>query len=126
MDAVTGERGKETDNELLEHVDTFLEGKLPPGGWAAPIADVLKSGILVPRYYDKRWDEEIDVFVSQQGIEAITLGELQRSGLLTVREGHGSPSNDQRIGSVPYIKVSDIRALRINVNPTNLVPRRHR
>ena len=42
-----------------------------------------------------------------------------------VKEGDGpsrlSPPNDQRSGHVPYIKVSDIRGLRINVNPTNLV-----
>jgi type I restriction enzyme M protein len=38
-----------------------------------------------------------------------------------VRGGHGSPPNDQRSGHIPYVKVSDIRGLRININPTNLV-----
>ena len=38
-----------------------------------------------------------------------------------MRGGHGSPANDQRQGHIPYVKVSDIRGLRINVNPTNLV-----
>jgi len=41
---------------------------------------------------------------------------------IDIRGGHGSPSNDVRVGSVPYVKVSDIRSLRVNVNPTNMVP----
>ena len=39
------------------------------------------------------------------------------------RDGHGSPSADQRTGDVPYIKVSDIRAGMVNINPTNMVPK---
>jgi type I restriction enzyme M protein len=42
-------------------------------------------------------------------------------GVIMESGGHGSPGNDQRTGTIPYIKVSDIRGLRINVNPTNLV-----
>ena len=49
-------------------------------------------------------------------------GELIDKGIIKLFNGHGSPSNDLRNGSVPYVKVSDIRNLRINVNPTNLVP----
>lgn len=41
--------------------------------------------------------------------------------MLGIRAGHGGPGNDQRTGHIPYVKVSDIRGLRINVNPTNLV-----
>jgi type I restriction enzyme M protein len=55
------------------------------------------------------------------GASGVTLGELLDSGTISVRGGHGSPSNDQRSGHIPYVKVSDIRGLRINVNPTNLV-----
>jgi hypothetical protein len=42
---------------------------------------------------------------------------------LFIRGGHGSPSQEQRIGEVPYIKVSDLRAGLVNINPTNRVPR---
>lgn len=41
---------------------------------------------------------------------------------MTVRGGHGSPSQDERIGDVPYIKVSDLRAGLVNINPTNRIP----
>jgi hypothetical protein len=42
--------------------------------------------------------------------------------LVEIRSGHGSPSEDQRVGTVPYIKVSDLRAGMVNINPTNLIP----
>lgn len=51
----------------------------------------------------------------------MTIGEMVDKGLIKVRGGHGSPGNDQRSGTIPYVKVSDIRGLRININPTNLV-----
>ncbi|RYD82618.1 MAG: hypothetical protein EOP84_09145 [Verrucomicrobiaceae bacterium] len=50
------------------------------------------------------------------------MGDLLEAGVLTIRGGHGSPSQEQRIGEVPYIKVSDLRAGFVNINPTNRVP----
>ncbi len=43
-------------------------------------------------------------------------------GHLIRRAGHGSPSADMRNSTVPYIKVSDIRAGQVNINPSNMVP----
>jgi hypothetical protein len=40
-----------------------------------------------------------------------------------VRKGHGSPSQDQRVGDIPYVKVSDLRSGLVNINPTNLIPK---
>jgi type I restriction enzyme M protein len=51
----------------------------------------------------------------------MSIGQLADDGVIRVRGGHGSPGNDQRSGEIPYVKVSDIRGLRININPTNLV-----
>lgn len=58
-----------------------------------------------------------------EGFLTKTIGELVERDLLTIRGGHGSPSQDQRIGDVPYIKVSDLRAGLVNINPTNRIPR---
>ncbi len=124
IDAASGKRSKaEIDNELGDHVDAYLAGRLPPGAAFVPLRTVFGSGILVPRYYDGRWNADFDALVKRLGIKAISIGELEDKGILRVRGGHGSPSNDMRTGNIPYIKVSDIRSLRVNVNPTNLVPR---
>jgi type I restriction enzyme M protein len=122
-DQLTGKRTEERDDELSELVDRFLAGKADPGITHVPLAETERSKVLVPTYYDRRYAAAFEDVIAQLGWGEVTLGALLDSGAVTLRYGHGSPGNDQRAGSVPYIKVSDIRALRVNVNPTNLVPR---
>jgi type I restriction enzyme M protein len=110
------------DNELIEHIDLLLEGQTPPGTRAVSLENCMTKRNLTPRYYDKRWEQAFDDLLSKHKLEAVTLGDLESAGEISIKGGHGSPSNDQRIGDVPYIKVSDIRHLRININPTNLIP----
>jgi len=81
--------------------------------------------LAVPTYYDRRYH---DAFVQAMttpkfaGFTATTLGQLAEDGRVLIRGGHGSAPKDLRIGDVPYIKVSDLRAGAININPTNRVP----
>lgn len=120
-DPATGRRSQEVDNELIEYVDAFLSGKKSPGQARIGVSDVARRQLLVPTYYDDRYNDSIRTLLKERGLSGTTIGELNDQGIISVRGGHGSPGNDQRSGSVPYIKVSDIRALRVNVNPTNLV-----
>ena len=121
VDSATGRRMTDIDNELLEHVDAYTDGINPPGGAIVSIDEVFERQVLVPTYFDHRHNEGIGEFLDLNGIAGITLGELIDGDVIVERRGHGSPSNDQRSGQVPYVKVSDIRGLRININPTNLV-----
>jgi type I restriction enzyme M protein len=79
----------------------------------------------VPIYYDRRFDEAFAEAMRTErfsGLQAATLGDLLEDEVIEIRNGHGSPSADQRVGEVPYIKVSDLRAGLVNINPTNRVP----
>lgn len=120
-DIKTGKRTPEVDNELIEHVNLFLSGKMPDGAKKVPLNKVFDNKVLVPTYYDDRYQQRIHKLLKEERLEGITIGEMVDKGLIKVRGGHGSPSNDQRSGTIPYVKVSDIRGLRININPTNLV-----
>ena len=120
-DSKTGKRTNEVDNELLEHVNRHLKGEKPPGFARLNVARVLSHRVIVPTYYDPRFNEEINKLLKINKLKSIAIGNLIDEGVLSIRNGHGSPSNDQRTGDIPYVKVSDIRGLRINVNPTNLV-----
>lgn len=123
IDPQTGTRTDQVDDQLGEHVEQFLSGReeLPPGAVRASLEDVFSKQVLVPRYYDERWLNGFRRLLDREGLGAVSLGELEDEGIIEVRGGHGSPSNDNRHGDIPYIKVSDIRSLRVNVNPTNLV-----
>lgn len=122
VDSGTGRRSTNVDDELNTFVDAWLAGKSPPGEARITLEDVAKRQVLVPTYYDPRYEDAVAKFLGKNGLASIALGTLMDNGILTVRGGHGSPGNDQRIGTVPYIKVSDLRALRVNINPTNLIP----
>ena len=120
-DAATGKRTKDVDNEMLEVVDSFLQGQTSDAIVKHPLKTVLKQNVLVPRYYDERWNADFFALTKAKQLDHISIKELIDIGYLEILNGHGSPPNDQRTGNIPYIKVSDIRCLMINVNPTNLV-----
>ncbi len=123
IDAATGERTAEVDNELADVAEAYLDRKNTPAVVSVPLAVVFAKRVLVPRYFDPRWSAGFERFQADNALEGVTIGELVDAKILRVRGGHGSPSNDRRSGTIPYIKVSDIRSLRVNVNPTNLVSR---
>lgn len=120
-DPETGRRTNCVDNELFVHVTQYVKGKCPPGAAKVPTARVIDRRVLVPMYYDPRYSQGIKQLLRANGVKGVTIGQLIEESVLYVRVGHGSPSNDQRTGDIPYVKVSDLRALRININPTNLI-----
>lgn len=116
-----GRRTEELDNEMIEHVDAYLARSRPPGEAEVSVDTVFDRHVLVPTYYDCRYMEKIQTLLKTEGLSEITLGQMEDDGIVSISGGHGSPGNDQRSGHIPYVKVSDIRGLRININPTNLV-----
>ena len=136
IDPATGKRKQVKDPEtqglvdavndqLLEDAKALAKGKRTDTLTFLPKADV-NIRCAVPVYYDRRYGKQFRAAMATKefkGFTFSTLGELCDEGLITIRGGHGSPSQDQRIGEVPYIKVSDLRAGLVNINPTNRVPR---
>jgi type I restriction enzyme M protein len=117
----SGQRTDAIDNELLKQAIMY-ENSDESGFTEVPLSLVYQKDILVPRYYDQTLEVPFATLMKTRGFEAISIGELCDSGVITVSGGHGSPSNDLRIGTIPYVKVSDIRNMRININPTNMIP----
>ncbi len=122
-DASTGKRTKEVDNQLADVVEAYLRGKKSDAITRKPLKLAFDREVLVPRYFDDRWNYPIREFSRKHKVQTISIGQLLKQGVIRVTGGHGSPSNDQRTGHIPYVKVSDIRSLRMNINPTNLVSR---
>lgn len=135
VDPLTGARQKTIDEETGELVDDINDRlhddmkALRDGNTTPTLRFIDKRNVsmraAVPVYYDRRYDEEFQAAMEAEQFSdftSSTLGDLKKKGVLTIRKGHGSPSQDQRVGDVPYIKVSDLRAGLVNINPTNRVP----
>src|SRR4051812_29208014 len=95
VDPVTGQRTAEVDDQLKEFVDAYLQGTSTPGQATVPVGRVWSRGVLVPTYFDDRYQLEIRDLLKHEDLESVTLGELVDKNVISVRGGHGSPSNDQ-------------------------------
>ncbi|MFF9799310.1 hypothetical protein ACF1G3_17940 [Streptomyces rochei] len=126
VDPETGLRTSEIDDQikadviaLVDNLETTDTSRWIDAG--SPGSQLL----AVPNYFDERSIRDFEVLMESpefEGYTSKTIGELINSGTLESSHGHGSPSADFRTGHVPYIKVSDIRAGQVNINPTNRVP----
>ena len=135
VDPATGARIQEKDPETDEMVDavndklltdmTALRNSKTTDTLRFIDKDDVSMRTAVPVFYDRRFDEAFEAAMTSKrfaGFTSATLAELIDDKLITIHGGHGSPSADQRVGDVPYIKVSDLRAGLVNINPTNRVP----
>ncbi len=123
MEAETGKRTSEINDQLANDVAAILADMASDTVQWIDASVIKRTRVAVPVYYDERTvkDYEAELEASWPDFDSVSLGELIDSSQLTVHGGHGSPSADMRTGSVPYIKVSDLRAGQVNINPTNRV-----
>ena len=124
VDPETGEKIDAVNDQLLDDM-LALQSRTPTDTLRFVPASEVSPRCAVPVYYDNRYREAFrDAMQTPRfdGFTSATLGSLKEAGLIEIRGGHGSPSHDQRVGDVPYIKVSDLRAGQVNINPTNRVP----
>lgn len=123
VDVKTGKRSEEIDDKLSKDVQYIREGKRLGTVSEVSVKELVESQVYVPQYFDKSSVDNIKIFFKNSPEHDLcSLGELASQGLITLMGGHGSPSSDQRVGNVPYIKVSDLRAGQVNINPSNLIP----
>lgn len=133
VDPETGALVDAVNDRLLEDMQALAGASSADVTTATRLTDTLSFipvdrvdvGCAVPTYYDRRYHEHFQAEMKKPefaGFTSRTLGDLLADGTIEIRGGHGSPSQEQRIGEVPYIKVSDLRAGFVNINPTNRVP----
>lgn len=121
----TGVRShSEIDDSLAECCDSIMRGDFNRNEiFYHDYNEMVKKDVYVPKYYDHETLNGIEKIIEKhEGLSLMSLGQLQEERYIDIFGGHGSPSSDQRLGSVPYIKVSDLRAGHVNINPTNMVP----
>lgn len=124
VDAATGKRTDTINNQVQTDIDRLLAGDTTDTSRWVEGKNLSDTNVGVPVYFDDRPLRELDQLLAEadmSGFTTATLGELIATGQVQARAGHGSPSADMRTGTVPYIKVSDLRAGQVNINPTNRV-----
>lgn len=124
-DPETGELVDAIDDQLLNDMVALSQGSSTDTLRFVP-AEEIDSRCAVPIYYDSRYVDAFNAAMQTPRFatfKSASLANLQTQGIVEIRGGHGSPSHEERVGEVPYIKVSDLRAGQVNINPTNRVPK---
>ena len=118
-----GSRTDVIDNKAIEDVKALLSNSKTATSGYVPYEKISSSFIAVPTFSGDKSEAILKKKVAENlpDFTIKSLGELIDEGIITVRGGHGSPSADVRNGDIPYIKVVDLRAGRVNPNSTNMV-----
>lgn len=119
-----GNRTEEIDDKAIIDIRALMSGKTTPTSDHIKAEPMAKSYVAIPTFSGNKSESLLESKVKDKlpGFTMRTLGSLIDDGIITVRGGHGSPSADVRTGDIPYIKVVDLRAGRVNPNSTNMVP----
>jgi len=118
-----GNRTKTIDDKAIIDVQAMLSGNETETSGYVPYEKMATSFVAVPTFSGDKSETELESKVNEKldGFTTKSLGDLIDEGIISVRSGHGSPSADVRNGDIPYIKVVDLRAGRVNPNSTNMV-----
>ena len=79
------------------------------------------ASYIVPRYYVRDQDfteSERDII---EGAKIISIGDLIKLGVLTIRKGHEVGSHFYGSGDIPFVRTSDLNNFEISTDPTNAV-----
>ncbi len=117
-----GRRGDAIDDKARLDVEAFTRGESTETSGYIKAEPLATSYAGVPTFSGNKSEARLEAKAREKGFSTRSLGELIDAGILVVRAGHGSPSADVRTGDVPYVKVVDLRAGRVNPNGTNMVP----
>jgi len=87
-------------------------------------SEAASSGVIVASYHwRKPYKDALESFAAENDCTLVSIEELVASGELKLEPGHGSPkSHFKGRGSIPYIKVSDIKNWRIIENSKYFIP----
>ena len=122
--------GKETgslDDEMAEAAECIRAGAKARNQklkFTFAQGDAATSGVMVASYHWRQpYTEALERFAGDNDCALVTIGDLVTSDELQLSMGHGSPKAFFKgKGTVPYIKVSDIKNWRIIENSKYAIP----
>lgn len=122
-----GAQTAERDDEMAETA-VLLRGPKPSADsklrFTFDQAEAVARGVLVASYWwRKPYIDALQAFAGKNSCDLVSLGDLIDASELKVLDGHGSPpSQFKGQGTVPYVKVVDIKNWRVIENPKYFIP----
>ena len=83
--------------------------------------DLKSEDYVVPRYHFYKCEKNASEDWLGGSVELISLGDLIKKGLISVRKGHEVGSDAYGTGDIPFIRTSDISNFEVSSDPTKSV-----
>jgi type I restriction enzyme M protein len=82
----------------------------------------LRDHILVPQYYNPETEREIERLSKSGRYVMITIGELVKRGVLSIKRGHEVGSIYYGRGPIPFVRTTDIVNWEVKIDPVKGLP----
>lgn len=110
--------------EITKRFRLFREGKLTEYnhlGFEINYSKI-RDFILIPNYYDPEIEQELNDLEKSGKYELISIGELMKRRLISIRRGHEVGSQYYGMGPIPFVRTSDIVNWEIKIDPVKAIP----
>jgi type I restriction enzyme M protein len=110
--------------EIVRRFKLFKEGKLTDYnhlGFVIKYSDI-KDLILVPHYYDPEIKNKLLELQRSGKYELLSIGELIKKRILSIRRGHEVGSRFYGMGPIPFVRTTDIVNWEIKADPVKSIP----
>jgi type I restriction enzyme M protein len=111
--------------EIAKRFRLFKEGKLHDYnhlGFVINSSEVVKNFILIPSYYDPEIREELGRLEKSGKYTLVTIGELVKNKIISIKRGHEVGSKYYGMGNVPFVRTSDVVNWEIKIDPIKCIP----
>ena len=116
-------RGMETPTDDIRlipiHLKKLKNSKTEPSNLGVFVnAEKLKNGVWLPKYYNAEIDEILKTY-KKNNYEIISIGKMIDNKIIAITSGHEIGSKNYGIGSIPFIRTSEIGNLEIMTDTTH-------
>lgn len=117
-----GRQTKEIWDDICE-IQKELKGRKGKFTFEVEASLVKIKNILIPRYYWKHKQEDLDGYAKEKNLRLVSLQELLDKGVIECFDGNGSPKAQFKgLGEIPYVRVKDIVNWQVYTDVTALIP----
>jgi type I restriction enzyme M protein len=109
--------------EVARHYRLFLTNQIVEYNHLGFTSDFsnAENAILVPSYYDPEIQNRL-AEIAEQGYELITLSELVKKKVISIKRGNEVGSRYYGMGEIPFVRTSDIVNWEIKIDPVKCIP----
>jgi type I restriction enzyme M protein len=123
---VDSEGNKIIDDDLpiiASKYKEFKNGNLQPSrfGFTVKLSEI-KNYIFIPSYYDPETTQKLKQLEKTGKYKLVSIEELVKQGLISVKRGHEVGSKYYGMGDVPFVRTSDIVNWEIKIDPIKSIP----